>query len=318
MSHFNTNLPIRVRLPILPFPPRQGPITTTALSWNPNLKFLAGDLARLTNLPQHYHFDLSMFQVEWDRSDRSQIVAILPEVTVLTDGNVENVLALAEKRAGGDFLVAVATYWVDRTVYETKWDVQGQAYKVAVESPRHVEEPSNTPVLGVEAGSAEPGPTIIRSFADPRVRAAFESQVNEVVTPQRGTAASVRPSIFSTTATGISTVQQVRESTGIASQAAAQAPRHQAFPGPQHMRDDFHNRAIDAAARESLRESKPLGHLAGGSLHQGFGTEGGRTVLLSEGTGTVGTQRQAGTSLNQGTARQPWGHLNREGRWVME
>lgn len=33
---------------------------------------------------------------------------------MLTNGNVEEVLALVKKRSGGDFLVAFVTYWMDR------------------------------------------------------------------------------------------------------------------------------------------------------------------------------------------------------------
>lgn len=300
-----------------------------ALSWNPNLQLLAGDIARLTNLPQHYYFDLSTFQVVWDHADRSEFVAIIPDVTMLTDGNVEDVLALAEKRGGGDVLVAVATYWIDRTVYETMWDSQGQACRVAVEPPRQMEEPRSMPAVDVGAssavsflresvGMAGPGNTTARSFGDPSVRAAFESQENEVVRTQRGAASGVRPSVSSTLATGISPAQPVHEGIEAAHRPSAEAPQHQAFFSPQPMRDDFHNPSRDAAARARLDGSEPLGYLNRESLRQGADTEEGRTLLSGERAGLPGAPRQTGTASNQGTAREPWGHLNREGRWVME
>lgn len=46
-----------------------------------------------------------------------------------------------------DFLVAVATYLMSRTIYETRWE---QTYTVSVEPPRPMEEPSNIPVVDVE------------------------------------------------------------------------------------------------------------------------------------------------------------------------
>ncbi len=196
---------------------------------------------------------------------------------MLTNGNVEEVLALVKKWSGGDFLVAFVTYWMDRIIYETRWE---QTYTVSIEPPRPVEKPSNIPVVDVGAGysvsfacesrrMADLGNAVARSFADPHVRAALKSQENAVVKTQRGTASCVEHSVSSTMTTGISPTQPVHEGIEAANRPSAEAPYHQAFISPQLVSDDFRNREWSAATRARLERSEPLGYLARETLHRG-------------------------------------------------
>ena len=315
MSQLNTHRPLRINLPIPPFPPRQGAMTYPGLSSNPTLKYLANDIENSTAIPQHYHIDPSTFYVKWDRTDNGQFAAAVPEVTALTNDNLEGVLALAEKRNGKDFLFAFAHYWIDRTVYETKWDVQGQAYLAAVTPSLHAAESSNAFALGLDAlhtmgtymhasaTMAAPRNTMSGGFSDPRVRAAFEGQVNEVVAPQGSTTTGEQASIFHSEIS-VLTARKEHHGVGRADQGiSGNATSHWSFLSPQEIRDDFHDRARDATARGSIGEFVSSGYLARTSPPEGVDTEGGRTfstVLGIEMEGRVDRQKQRPFRLRVG------------------
>ena len=310
MSHLWNAPVIKIHHSIPPSPLRED-TSAPALSWKADLKFLIDEIFKPTNQPQRYHIDEITFQVEWDRSDHSQFIIEVPEATPLTYSNLKLLQTLAEKRGGKDRLVAVATYWMNRNSLV-------QAYKAAVAPPVHMNESCNAPGIDTGASSVteshlrkhvavvKPSNTAVRSFADPCVKAAFESQENKIVTPRRGATPGGRPQDFRTMASGVSGLQREREGSSKAKQTSGGAPRHQTSLSPQQIREDFHNRGKDTTTRGFLAESESLVHSGRESVHARADTEGGGTSSEGLGTGFETARSQVETAFNQAASGQGW------------